>query len=137
MIVRAYKENDVFIVELQNDFGAVFKKKYITEEGLIEGLKSYYWLNKDFEIEASAEVFALVVNNLGKPKNKEVKKMPGRPAVGITKKYSVTLKPEDHQLLEYYLEITKTPASAFFRSLVEDFMEKNDIYNRFGDKVNN
>lgn len=62
--LKVYKENGEFVIERVNGFNHATKRYFITEEGLKEGLDAYNFVIDDYEIEASKEVWALVINYL-------------------------------------------------------------------------
>jgi hypothetical protein len=63
-ILKIYKENGEFVIERVNEFDHATKRFFITEEGLKEGLDAYYSVIDEYEIEASRDVWTLVVNHL-------------------------------------------------------------------------
>lgn len=65
--MEVYKENEDYIIERTNEFNHAFKKRY-SKAGFIEALQHYKTHGKleDYDIEASEEVWALVVNTLAK-----------------------------------------------------------------------
>lgn len=67
--LKIYKENGEFVVERVNQFGTSFKRAFITEEGLKEGLDAYHPVMHEYEIEASSDVWALVINHLNRGGN--------------------------------------------------------------------
>ena len=64
--IKIYKENGKFVIERVNQFNHSWKRFFITENGLKEGLLSYERVLDEYEIEASGEVFAVIVNSLNK-----------------------------------------------------------------------
>lgn len=62
--LRIYKENGEFVIERVNEFNHAFKRSFITEEGLKEGLDAYLPVMEEYKIEASEDVRALVINHL-------------------------------------------------------------------------
>jgi len=64
MKLKISKENGHFVIERVNDFNHSFKRYFLTEEGLKEGLDAYKDKVDDYKVEASKEVFSLVVNHL-------------------------------------------------------------------------
>lgn len=62
--LKIYKENGEFVIERINEFNHSFRSMFITEEGLKEGLDSYNSVMHEYEIEASDDVWALVINHL-------------------------------------------------------------------------
>lgn len=64
--LKIYKQNDEFVIERVNEFNHATKRFFITEEGLKEGLDAYRLVIEQYEIEASEDVWALVINHLNK-----------------------------------------------------------------------
>ncbi|MCM3800057.1 hypothetical protein M4A92_15790 [Caldibacillus thermoamylovorans] len=67
--LKIFKENGEFVIERFNEFNHSEKRYFITEEGLKEGLDAYLHVMEEYEIEASEDVWALVINHLGKKGN--------------------------------------------------------------------
>lgn len=59
-------ENGDFCIERVNEFNHSTKRFFITEEGLKEGLDAYLPVISEYGIEASGDVWALVINHLSK-----------------------------------------------------------------------
>ncbi|OUB38596.1 hypothetical protein BK708_00085 [Bacillus thuringiensis serovar yunnanensis] len=59
-----YKENDEFVIERVNEFNHAFKRFYISEQGLFEGLQSYRQVLSEYELEVSDELWSMVLNFL-------------------------------------------------------------------------
>jgi hypothetical protein len=59
-----YKENGEFVIERVNEFNHAFKRNFISEEGLLEGLQSYQQVIDEYELEVSDELWSLVINFL-------------------------------------------------------------------------
>lgn len=59
-----YKENAEFVIERINEFNHAFKRSFISEQGLFEGLHSYQQVISEYELEVSEELWALVINFL-------------------------------------------------------------------------
>lgn len=64
-VLKIYKENDDYVMERINEFNAAFKRHY-SKAGLIEALQEYKTLGEleKYDIQASNEVWALVINTL-------------------------------------------------------------------------
>ena len=63
--LKIYKdENNDFVIERINDFNHSFKRVFITEEGLKEGLNAYKSVLHEYEIEATDSVWPIVINHL-------------------------------------------------------------------------
>ncbi|HDJ1468225.1 TPA: hypothetical protein PPO51_004038 [Clostridioides difficile] len=59
-----YKENGEFVIERVNEFNHAFKRNFISEQGLLEGLQSYQQVIDEYELEVSDELWSLVINFL-------------------------------------------------------------------------
>lgn len=59
-----YKENDEFVIERVNEFNHAFKRTFISEQGLLEGLESYQQVISEYELEVSEELWSMVLNFL-------------------------------------------------------------------------
>lgn len=59
-----YKENGEFVIERINEFNHAFKRKFITENGLLEGLQSYKEMMMEYDIQVSDELSSVVMNFL-------------------------------------------------------------------------
>ncbi|EOW8912828.1 hypothetical protein ACOVAE_003051 [Listeria monocytogenes] len=59
-----YKENGEFVIERVNEFNHAFKRNFISEQGLFEGLQSYQPVIDEYELEVSDELWSLVLNFL-------------------------------------------------------------------------
>ncbi|MFD2683248.1 hypothetical protein [Bacillus seohaeanensis] len=59
-----YKENEEFVIENVNSFNHVFKRKFISEQGLFEGLHSYKPVMDEYELEVSDDLWPVVMNFL-------------------------------------------------------------------------
>jgi len=59
-----YKENGEFVIERVNEFNHAFKRNFISEQGLLEGLQSYQPVIDEHELEVSDELWSLVLNFL-------------------------------------------------------------------------
>lgn len=64
--LKIYKENGEFVIEHVNSFNHATKRYFITENGLKEGLDAYKPVMDEYEIKASEDVWALVINHLNK-----------------------------------------------------------------------
>lgn len=64
--LRIYKENGEFCIQRVNEFNHATKRYFITEDGLKEGLNAYLPVIEEYGIEASEDVWALVINHLSK-----------------------------------------------------------------------
>lgn len=93
--LKVYEENGEFVLERVNQFGTSFKRSFITEEGLKEGLDSYRPVIHEYEIEASEDVWALVINHLSQVDMKAR-------LVGITEPAKA-----DYIVSEYYPDLTE------------------------------
>lgn len=62
--LRIYKENEEFVIERVNEFNHATKRKFISENGLLEGLLAYQPVIDEYELEVSDELWALVINYL-------------------------------------------------------------------------
>jgi len=49
--LKIYKENGKFIIEQINQFNHSFKKKYVTEDGLLEGVEPYKKVIDEYNLE--------------------------------------------------------------------------------------
>jgi len=54
-ILKVYLENNEFVIERTNPFSHSFKHKYITEEGLREGLESYKPIVNQMDIQVQQD----------------------------------------------------------------------------------
>jgi hypothetical protein len=63
--LKVYKQDGEFVIERVNEFNHSTKRFFITEEGLKEGLDAYHPVMDQYEIEASEDMWALVINYLG------------------------------------------------------------------------
>jgi hypothetical protein len=63
--LRIYQENGEYVIERVNEFNHATKRFFITEEGLKEGLDAYRPVMDEYQIEASDDLRALVINHLG------------------------------------------------------------------------
>lgn len=59
-----YKEKEEFIIERVNQFNHAFKRHFISEQGLLEGLQSYRPVINEYELEVSDELWSMVINFL-------------------------------------------------------------------------
>lgn len=59
-----YRENGEFVIERVNEFNHGFKRNFISEQGLLEGLQSYQPVIDEYELEVSDELWSLVLNFL-------------------------------------------------------------------------
>lgn len=59
-----YKENGEFVIERVNGFNHSFKRKFISEYGLLEVLQTYEGFIRECELEVSEEPCPLVINFL-------------------------------------------------------------------------
>ncbi|MFT9601006.1 hypothetical protein [Mesobacillus sp.] len=59
-----YKENDDFVIERVNEFNHAFKRTFISEQGLLEGLQAYRLVISEYELEVSDELWSMVLNFL-------------------------------------------------------------------------
>lgn len=59
-----YKEKDEFVIERVNEFNHAFKRNFISEQGLLEGLQSYKPVIGEYQLEVSDELWSLVINCL-------------------------------------------------------------------------
>jgi len=66
-----YKENGEFVIERVNEFNHAFKRNFISEQGLLEGLQSYQPVIDEYELEVSDELWSLVLNFLNSKDFKE------------------------------------------------------------------
>lgn len=64
--LKVYKENGEFVVERNNEFNHATKRSFLTEDGLLEGLEAYTNVLDDYEVEVSKELWAKVINFLGR-----------------------------------------------------------------------
>lgn len=64
--LKVYRENGEFVIERVNEFNHATKRFFITEQGLKEGIDAYLPVISEYEIEASEDVWALVINHLNK-----------------------------------------------------------------------
>ncbi|ETI67258.1 hypothetical protein [Neobacillus vireti] len=65
--LKIYKDKDEFVIERVNQFNHSTKRFFISEQGLIEGLEVYTLKDiSQYEIQASHEVWAMVINSLVK-----------------------------------------------------------------------
>lgn len=62
--LKVYKENGEFVIERVNEFNHATKRRFITEEGLKDGLDAYHPVISEYEIEPSEDVRTLVINHL-------------------------------------------------------------------------
>lgn len=62
--LQIYKENGEFVIERVNEFNHAFKRNFISEQGLLEGLQSYQPVIDEYELEVSDELWSLVINFL-------------------------------------------------------------------------
>lgn len=62
--LRVYKENGEFVIERVNEFNHAFKRSFMSENGLFEGLSVYKDTLENYELEVSEELWAVVVNFL-------------------------------------------------------------------------
>ncbi|PAQ15044.1 hypothetical protein CD798_08350 [Bacillaceae bacterium SAOS 7] len=56
-----YKDDQDFVIERVNQFNHSFQRKFISEQGLIEGLQSYELVMDEYELEVAEDLWALVV----------------------------------------------------------------------------
>lgn len=54
------------MIERVNEFNHATKRFFATENGLKEGLDAYHHVIDEYKIEASDDVWALVINHLSK-----------------------------------------------------------------------
>jgi len=59
-----YKESGEFVIERVNEFNHAFKRHFISEQGLLEGLHSYRQVISEYELEVSEELWPMVLNFL-------------------------------------------------------------------------
>jgi hypothetical protein len=59
-----YKENEEFVIKNVNSFNHSFKRSFISEQGLLEGLQSYQPLIDEYELDVTDELWSLVINFL-------------------------------------------------------------------------
>lgn len=59
-----YKINNEFVIERVNEFNHAFKRNFISEQGLLEGLQSYKPVISEYQLEVSDELWSLVINFL-------------------------------------------------------------------------
>jgi len=59
-----YKENDDFVIERVNEFNHAFKRTFISEQGLLEGLQAYRLVISEYQLEVSDELWSMVLNFL-------------------------------------------------------------------------
>ena len=64
--LKIFKGNGEYHIHRVNQFATVFKRSFITEEGLKEGLDAYHPVIHEYQIEASEDVWSLVINHLSK-----------------------------------------------------------------------
>jgi len=57
-----YKENGEFVIERVNEFNHSFKRKFISEHGLLEGVQTYQGVISEYELEVSEELWPLIIN---------------------------------------------------------------------------
>ena len=62
--LQIYKENGEFVIERVNEFNHAFKRNFISEQGLLEGVQSYQPVIDEYELEVSDELWSLVINFL-------------------------------------------------------------------------
>lgn len=62
--LKIYKENGDFVIERINEFNHAFKRHFITEQGLLEGLQSYQPVMEQYELDVSKELSALITTFL-------------------------------------------------------------------------
>lgn len=55
-VLKVYLEDNEFVIERINPFNHSFKHKYITEDGLREGLESYIPIIEQMNIQVQQEV---------------------------------------------------------------------------------
>ncbi|UTV31694.1 hypothetical protein [Bacillus altitudinis] len=70
--LKVYKENGEFVIERVNEFNHAFKRFYITEDGLKEGLDAYQPFIHEYRLEVSQDLWALDINHLNKHLNKSL-----------------------------------------------------------------
>jgi len=59
-----YMENDEFVIEKVNEFNHATKRFFVTENGLLEGIKAYKPVLSDYDFQVSDELWAKVINFL-------------------------------------------------------------------------
>lgn len=64
--LKIYMENGEYIIERVNEFNHATKRFFATEEGLKEGLDIYLPVIDEYQLEASEDVWALVINHISK-----------------------------------------------------------------------
>lgn len=64
--LKIFKADNEYRIHRINQFGTVFKRSFITEEGLKEGIDAYQPVLHEYQIEATTDVWALVLNHLSK-----------------------------------------------------------------------
>ena len=62
--LKVYKENDAFVIERVNEFDHSFKRYFITEEGLKEGVDSYHLVMDEYDLQVSEDLWAMIIKHL-------------------------------------------------------------------------
>lgn len=62
--LQVYKENGEFVIERVNEFNHAWKRSFISEEALKEGLRAYKDVLADYQLDVSDELWAFVINYL-------------------------------------------------------------------------
>lgn len=63
-----YKQNGEFVIERVNEFNHAFKRAFISEQGLLEGLQSYRQVISEYQLDISEELWSMVLNFLNSEK---------------------------------------------------------------------
>jgi hypothetical protein len=63
--LKVYKKNGEFVIERVNEFNHAFKRFYVTEDGLREGLDTYQLVIHEYSLEVSQDLYEVVLAKAG------------------------------------------------------------------------
>jgi len=67
--LKIFKDYNEFVIERINEFNHSTKRRFISEQGLLEGLEAYSQADlSQYDIQVSPELWALVLNQLQRQK---------------------------------------------------------------------
>lgn len=64
--LKVYLQDNEFVIERINQFGTSFKRRFLTKQGLKEGLDAYNPVIHEYKIEISEDVWELVIHHISK-----------------------------------------------------------------------
>lgn len=64
-------EMEEYVIERVNEFNHATKRFFISEQGLLEGLKTYKPVMEEYELEVSEDLWAMVINFLNSKEYQE------------------------------------------------------------------